>query len=248
MSKIFIIICLFCAKNVFALNYQDFLEVKYALEQGFEELKPSSEHELIINMPVGDNDYYWWNLDTVSASYSGLEINDTVRHHVFIFGGYIRADFMTKDLLANTGCHEIAHGLGGAPYKSSGSSMEPQADYWATKVCLPVVFKYLKSSSFSLDPYPKLLCDQYAENKNLCYRLMNAISPERDFFYQDDGSYVSFEEVSHLKAYELNLDPTYYPESQCRFDSMIHGVLKLKRPHCWYPEGIERIIINGKIY
>ncbi len=240
----FIMLSFLISQAAYGLNYTEYLEVKVALEKTFLELRPSDKHKIIINMPVGDDPYYWWNLDYPRASYSGLETDNGIVHHVFLFGGYIRLPYMTKDLLANTGCHEIAHGLGGYPFKSNGSSMEPQADYWATKECLALTFKYISEVKSDIDYYAKILCDMFSVDQKLCYRMMTAIAPENDFFEQSENESVRYDDFAREHAVDLNDDPLYYPSAQCRFDSMIHGILDLERPLCWYPNGRERILIN----
>jgi hypothetical protein len=50
---------------------------------------------------------------------------------------------------------------------------------------------------------------------------------------------VSMSDYSMNVVDELDLSPSFYPEAQCRLDTMINGLLSLERPVCWYPQGIE---------
>lgn len=224
----------------FALNFQEFVEVKEAVKKAFKELRPNAQHSLSVNKPVGDNPYYWWESDMVHASYSGYEQDGAYFHHIFLFGGFVRQIGMTKDGLAVTACHEIGHGIGGAPKKSSGSSMEGQSDYYATKTCLPIVFKYLKKTEQPELPYLLDLCAKYNKNDEYCSRSLHALLADQDFFKNHQGKIVDFNQASLVIASELNDSPSFYPEPQCRFDTSIHGALQLERPRCWYPQGIER--------
>jgi hypothetical protein len=148
---------------------------------------------------------------------------------------------MTLDGLALTACHEIGHGIGGAPFKDTGNSSEGQSDYYATKTCLPIVFKYLEKSKLpSQGNYIFDLCSR-AENVNVefCLRALTALESDIVFF-ESLGEKVSYSDFSTFRATELNDASRFYPDSQCRLDTMIHGVLQLERPWCWYPNGIER--------
>ncbi len=236
-----ILIILLFSFNAFAsLNFEEFKEVKVAVAKAFLELRPSEKHSLAINQAVGDNEHYWWDLEATHASYSGYEQDGLTKHHIFLFGGFARLKGMTKDGLAVTACHEIAHGIGGEPLKVTGNTSEGQADYYATKSCLEIVFKYLKIDELSIrDNYIKDLCQRESNNIKFCLRAMSALKSDIEFF-ETLGDTVDFNRHSSNIATELNSGATYYPDSQCRLDTMIHGVLDLERPRCWYPKGIER--------
>ncbi len=67
---------------------------------------------------------------------------------IMMTGGLARHPMMTKDAFLLIVCHEIGHFLGGAPKQLRGntslrswSSVEGQADYFATTKCLPLVFQ-----------------------------------------------------------------------------------------------------------
>jgi hypothetical protein len=228
-------------KSYAQVNFEQFTVLKKALHSAFEELKPNIDHRLTINMPVGDFENYWWELNEVHASYGGDTNSDGITNHrIFLFGGFARLEGMTLDGLAVTACHEIAHGIGGAPFKLSGKSSEGQSDYFATRYCLPIVFKYLKQENvLSFDNYIVDLCDRYSNDQDYCIRAMNSLESDI-FFFATLGDVVDFNLSSDNISTEINHSDTFYPDSQCRLDTMIHGVLLLEKPKCWYPQGIER--------
>ena len=226
----------------FALDRQEFNEVRTALELAFSELRPDSSHSLHINDAPGFGPDYWWQLPMVHASYSKLELQHETKHHIFLFGGFARQPGMTKDGLAETACHEIGHGIGGAPYKTSGSSTEGQADYFATKTCLPIVFKHLQEQPSPNDPYLTHLCETYNPIDPHCLRSLKAIQSDVAYFRNYENADVAFDFASAIIADTVNTDPTYYPEPQCRLDTAIHGALQLPRPRCWFPKGIQRAL------
>lgn len=232
---------LFTFNILASVSFEQFLELNIALQSAFLELRPSPKHQLMINKPIPGVENFWWNLKEVHASYSGYETDEVYTHNIFLFGGYARLDGMTLDGLAITACHEIGHGIGGKPFKETGSSMEGQSDYFATKECLPVVFKYLRETrQADFDSYQNELCTRFSEiDTNFCLRAMAALESDRHF-YKYLGDDVFFNVKSEVVNLELDYSPSWYPESQCRFDTSIHGILKLERPRCWYPDGIDR--------
>jgi hypothetical protein len=222
------------------VTYNEFQSLQVALHTAFIELRPTSNDILKINMKVGDIDDFWWNLTEAHASYSQAEQAGNVEHNIFLFGGFARLDQMTLDGLALTACHEIGHGLGGKPEKISGNTVEGESDYYATKTCLPIVIKYLADSTpRSQNNYIHNKCEESSYPFDTCIRLFTAIESDISFF-KTLGDTTSFENYSSHIAETLDLSPKYYPDSQCRIDTMIHGVLNLNRPKCWFPGGIER--------
>jgi hypothetical protein len=158
------------------------------------------------------------------------------QHNIFLFGGFIRLPGMTIDGLALTACHEIAHGIGGSPFKLSGTSSEGQADYYASKVCLPVVFKYLRDKNIrSQNNHIHQLCEKSELALDDCLRLMSAIEVDIIFF-RHLGTETSISNRSPLQAEVLDRSDTFYPTPQCRLDTMVNGVLGFERPECWYPK------------
>ncbi|CBW27991.1 putative exported protein [Halobacteriovorax marinus SJ] len=226
-----LILLLLSLNSYSSVTHEQFLQLKEALFLTFEDLKPFEQDILTINTTAnGLPDNYWWNLDMVHASYTRIDN----QHNIFLFGGFARLEKMTLDGLAVTACHEIGHGIGGAPYKSTGSSMEGQADYFATKVCLPNVFKHLpQTSEIRVTEFNHKYCEQ-SEDQTYCLRALNALESDIHF-YETLGDIVHFHTPSEEVATQLNDHPTFYPSSQCRLDTSLAGVLKEPRPICWYP-------------
>jgi hypothetical protein len=243
--------------NAFAqVSYEELQLVKEAIYKAFEEIKPSDEDFLSINEPIpGLPEDYWWSIEMVHASYVRVPSVDeeSVTHKIYLMGGFVRLDGMTPDGLAVTACHEIGHGIGGDPKKNPsmgmpGSTTEGQSDYFSTKVCLPVVMKYLEQlRAISNNPYLAKLCGLQKKYKTeLCKRMFTALESDMAFF-DYLGTPVAFENYATEVALEINRDPSFYPSSQCRLDTMIHGLLGLERPMCWYPEGEENGIHRANL-
>ena len=217
------------------VSYDELLELDKALQSAFSELSPNTGESLVVNQEVPGRPQFWWSLDTVYASYSLGEVDGNVSHNIFLFGGFARLPGMTLDGLALTACHEIGHGIGGPPYKESGSSAEGQSDYYSTKTCLPVVFKFLRDKEHrSLDPVAISRCNRSSMDIDLCLRLFRALETDIVFF-RYLGAETTFSERAKEVATELNFSASFYPSPQCRIDTMSNGILGMKRPVCWYP-------------
>ena len=245
MKKIMtLVICLLSVQAYSAVTRSEFSKLESALHKAFNEINTNANEVLAIN-PVIENMErdYWWNIDYNHASYVRQGDENKVIHAIYLMGGFARQSFMTLDGLALTACHEIGHGIGGAPKKEATrltpipSSTEGQSDYFATKVCLPVVFKYLKQTKKPrFNRSIENLCRrQVRYNLNLCKRMLSAVSVDIAWF-RSYGEYVSFDRRSNYIEVELNTAPDYYPEAQCRLDTMVDGVLGKERPECWFPK------------
>lgn len=246
-SNILITLALFlyASQGLAAVSYKEFLQVKRALHQTFQTIQSNENEVLTINKTDNNlSDTYWWDIDMVHASYVHVKERDQTFHNIYLMGGFARIKEMTPDGLLVTGCHEIAHGIGGAPrkkpsaYSDFRSSMEGQSDYFATRVCLPVALGFLDAlRDIHRKPVYENLCSSSPHPMDLCFRMMTALESDVAYFNQYLEGNVSFDDFSTHIQYQLNLEPTYYPDEQCRLDTMINGVLGLERPECWYPGG-----------
>lgn len=186
----------------------------------------------------------WWNLPNIHASYSSHTENGIRTHFLFLFGGYARINGMTIEGLANTLCHELGHGIGGAPFKDKTESYlvstEGQADYYATKVCLRRILKHLpiKKNPIAIDGFVDMKCRQHSKTSadlQMCLRSFETLENERLFFrIEEDGKETFYDRPDLSVATKINTAPDFYPDSQCRLDTMVNGVLGLERPRCWY--------------
>lgn len=152
-------------------------------------------------------------------------------------------------------CHELAHHNGGEPYKLDDdgnvrwASMEPQADYFATKECVPDFLsrypQWIKDKSLHIEfvhPVIESNCQNIYQNNDqyeLCMQTSQA-SLNLAYLHQEyllpgqveDPVTPYFEEDKVVSE----LDRNNYPSSQCRLDTHIRGVLGLERPSCWFPK------------
>ena len=188
---------------------------------------------------------YWWDLDHVHASYSTYSDETGTDHNLFLFGGYARMEGMTMDGVAMTLCHEMGHGIGGAPYKDKGDnskvSAEGQSDYYAARSCIKRIFRRLPPQEpvAAPDPYSASLCDDRfnkVDDRELCYRGFQVLEVERIFLRTQitDGSDTYFDTPDTTVVSKVNMAPDFYPNPQCRLDTMIAGLLENDRPRCWW--------------
>ncbi len=209
-----------------------------------QELKAQNAIFKVNHTAPGADPDMWWNLPNVHASYSSHTENGIRTHFLFLFGGYARLEGMTIEGVANTLCHELGHGIGGAPYKDKVESYlvstEGQADYYATKVCIKRILKYIspKKPISALDGFVDLKCRKYSKTTaelQMCYRGFETLENERLFFrIEEDGKETFYDRPDLSVTLKINTAPDFYPDSQCRLDTMVNGILGLERPLCWF--------------
>lgn len=230
------------------VNYNEYVEVKQALHFTYHNLDQSDVELSINTLTETMEENYWWFLNVSHASYVYSESGATKTHNIYLMGGLAREPYMTPDGLALIGCHELGHGIAGEPFKDTSGvgggiiSTEGQSDFFATKECLSIVLDYLPNFRVIENKtiYISLCEKQNHFHTSKCIRILTALESEMHLFnsqLKEDDEKVSFKKYSTHIQKTLNLSPYYYPDSQCRLDTMINGVLGLRRPECWYPGG-----------
>ena len=236
--KIILLTLIFLSNNSYSqVSFLEFEKLKTVLQKAFKELRRDDSHKLVINKKVDGFDNYWWKSEQIHASYVKMKYEKLTEHNIFLFGGYIRLNGMTLDGLAVTACHEIGHGIGGYPFKTSGSSTEGQADYFSTKTCLPVVFKYLNANTDQNNYFDRLCSNIIVKD---CVRKFSAIQSTKLFLESIHNSTLDYYTPSNLVVETINLNSSFYPSPQCRLDTLINGILDIERPACWYANGVTR--------
>jgi hypothetical protein len=187
-----------------------------------------------------------------STDYATTRDKRPIEWSVSILSGYLREELGGLDVHMLVMCHEMAHHLGGKPYKLDDegkirwASMEPQADYWATQVCIPAFLKQFPE-------YLTLRPNINPEIKRRCAREFHIL--EKKYQYCLFSSQAALQLAKIHQKYKLPMDPdeppvspstpnrniveeldrNNYPNNQCRFDSSFFGALSLSRPTCWFP-------------
>lgn len=229
------------------ISLEQFQQISAAFHTEFGSELAAQNARLTINRPPSPQmPNFWWELKDRHASYSSYVESDGAREHLlFLFGGYARIQGMTPDGVAMTLCHELGHGLGGAPFKDKGEellvSAEGQSDYFAARHCIKRIFKHIPEFQPVQAPsaYTESLCRSHFTTQDelyLCVRGFQALEVERLFFRTQDG----IEEETHYETpdqtvvQEVDHSPTFYPSAQCRLDTMMAGLLNQERPRCWW--------------
>jgi hypothetical protein len=153
---------------------------------------------------------------------------------ITIYGGLARHPAITLDGFDAVLCHELGHHFGGYPKKMTNkwSSVEGQADYYATTKCLRYYWENENNQvwveSHDVPDYVKMKCalsyPTSSKEQNLCARLSMAglsvakmiqaldyetVDPE---FHTPDPTVVVSTQMMH-------------PYSQCRLDTLFNGSL-----------------------
>lgn len=164
--------------------------------------------------------------------------------YIHIYGGYARLPNLTNDALFLSLCHEFGHHIAGFPYKSAWSTVEGQADYFASQACLTELWKneteVNRLYANQVDVNSKQRCIKAYENadqQNLCFRKATAALNLSQIFAKllntpdIDPTFTNFIPVTATK--------TEHVDSQCRFETFIRGAL-CSKPYNWK-------VIPGKI-
>ncbi len=184
------------------------------LDAVFTALKNAYPDEKIDLNALGPTPDFWWNLEAPRASYSASKNSEgEILHHLFFFGGLARLPEMSPEGAALILCHELGHGIAGPPLKrGSSSSVEGEADYFATYSCLPRLLSYLSWDSESII-------------SGIAVQLV---------LINKQGAAANYEERDEQVVEEINQDPSFYPGNQCRLDTLLAGARREERPRCWW--------------
>lgn len=140
--------------------------------------------------------------------------DDQSRPVIIVNRGLLNHEKMTKELLDLFLCHEMGHISGGEPKlvrrngKESWSSVEGQADYYATQVCMDFLGYTEEQTLRQSILFTALIASLKGHSE-----LPKIETPER------------FEVARTLQT---------HPSPQCRLDTLIAGLRNRARPHCWF--------------
>lgn len=225
-------------------------EMSYIQREFLEEFAPDMadlNETLYVNRAPASMPKIWWETSYINASYVTRLEGNTREHLLYVMGGYARLPGMTVDGVIAVLCHELGHGIGGAPHKLRDSdqvgtvSTEGQSDYWGYKVCLPRMFSKVppKSQPIALTPQIAKICQRQVTNEvsvETCYRFYAVMEVEREYFAKHilNPGPTDYETPDKTVVDQVDLTPDHYPSLQCRVDTMIAGFFQNERPRCWF--------------
>lgn len=213
------------------------------------------EFEIILNMfdelfgkPLGNKTINWkrdidWNSSYIGAGSNVLNGD----FYILLFGGLVRAKYMTIGALSAVLCHEFGHKLGGFPRQQfpgedvHWSSSEGQADTFAAVACLPQVYDWLKKMAPHLihsefEPVTFKLC-KTATNQERCRWVATSgidLIQSLQVYFETDRQFADPLVESHEKPDQSLI--TAYPSYQCRMDIYKTHAANPTAPRltCWY--------------
>ena len=141
---------------------------------------------------------------------------------VAMFGGLARRPEVTNDGFAMVVGHELFHHIGGFPYVEDWASNEGNSDYGAFLAAAKLIWSKDDNETASVDSTAKNLCDQYSQDKNLCYRQMNAAYSLANLLGALEGKKVSFKTPDKTIVKKTD---NAHPHAQCRLDTYVAGTL-----------------------
>lgn len=167
-----------------------------------------------------------WDDETENAY--AKQPQDTNTWELELPGAYYRTDKMTNDAYALVVCHELGHHLAGAPfYPGTKISVEGQADFWATSVCLKKYFNAYPEKASGLSLSMKENCDRVYtddQSRNTCYliskaSLSKAIHNKRALKKTNEPD-IDFPDQNIIKS-----TSNKHSDTQCRLDTYLAGSL-----------------------
>lgn len=147
------------------------------------------------------------------------------------------------DGYAIVACHELGHVLGGSPRQaralSSWSSVEGQADYYATNQCMWRFVDLFVPQNFYWDftDNEVKVCDEFyghnSDKMSGCLRIISGILSMQNYFNNTSSlEKPVFIYKKDASTVENTLEK--FPSNQCRLDTMMAGLLDQPRPSCWF--------------
>lgn len=167
------------------------------------------------------------------------------RFVITLTGKTAQIDRMNMDGYAIVACHELGHVLGGYPLQKnaidSWSSVEGQADWYATNQCMWTYVKIVNATTLIRDFDRDFIarCDQafHGDLEKImgCLRIISGVQAMADYFNRSlpvDKKVSLFAKDSRVVEKTLQR----YPSDQCRVDTYMAGLFNSPRPRCWFSE------------
>lgn len=147
---------------------------------------------------------------------------------VIVYGGVAAVKNGSEDTFALILCHETGHLYGGHPVSDEHNflSVEGQADYWATQMCLPQILPKLSGRIPSKESLTECRGDI------LCARTIDAVLAVTAQFA--DNRNLPHPELATPDQTIVETLLFTHPTPQCRLDTMIAGMKGNPRPRCWF--------------
>jgi len=214
-----------------------------------------AEFELVLSMfdelfgkKLGNKTISWKRDIDWNSSYMGAGSNVIDGDfYILLYGGLVRAKFMTIGALSAVLCHEFGHKLGGLPRQQfpgeniHWSSSEGQADTFAAAKCLPQVYDWLKKTAphlihFEFEAVTSKQC-QMATDRERCRWVATSgidLIQSLQVYFETDLPFADPSVESDEKPDRSLI--TAYPSYQCRMDIYKTYAVNPAAPRltCWY--------------
>jgi hypothetical protein len=154
---------------------------------------------------------------------------------IHLSGAIARLPGMNELGLAFVLCHELAHYYGGEPKQqkhAEWASLEGQSDYWGAGTCMKewLTRDSALFSQIELHPIALKLC----RDEEVCAQVMSG----GEVFFRVSAPWIGGKIPSLDKRDSQMVTQTnqFYPNEQCRLDTIKAAALDKKRPRCWYKD------------
>jgi hypothetical protein len=149
---------------------------------------------------------------------------------IHVFGGFVRLPHLSLDALTMAICHELGHHLAGFPFKTTWSTAEAQADYFANHVCTHQLWQNDLEVNLDhaerIDPNSHARClGAYEDlpNQALCFRKATAALN----LSQVMAKVLNEPEIDPNSRPQERVAKTLYehPNTSCRFETFVRAAL-----------------------
>lgn len=239
-NKINYFIFFFLLKNTCALAHIDENNFQMLTKQIID-LYVTQISNLYKNSTIFIKPFY--NINSSLIQDSVFYVKDENKFIITITGELARQKMINQPALGIIICHEIGHILGGYPkqtsFHQSWSSVEGQADYFATNTCMKNInMIFWQDNLYNFDQEIIQKCEYHYQNLVDfigCLRTASGIISLQNYF---NSKSLLFKPISlHNKdTHQVNKTLQKYPSNQCRIDTFWAGLFNEAKPKCWYKE------------
>lgn len=182
-----------------------------------------------------------YNIASSLIQDSVLYLKNDNKFIITITGALAKEKMINQAALGIIICHEIGHILGGHPkqtsHHQSWSSVEGQADYFSTNICMKNIHMiFWQDNLFLFDQEIIKKCEyNYPILPDFigCLRTASGIMSLQHYF--NSKSLLNKPISLHNKDNnEVNKTLQKYPSNQCRIDTFWAGLFNEEKPKCWY--------------
>jgi hypothetical protein len=241
--KPFLILCILClSPKLFAAlpSREELLQLFSLFQKTYDSDLQTINTKLVFNYTTkAMAEDYWWNLNDKRAAFHLDDSNSKNIAYIYVFGGIAKTPRGNLASVSVTICHELGHLFSEGPFKDNGSPSEGAADYYSFDKCMKRILPMLPEYEVKPNNSFKDFCNKHLDNQTnssfeLCIAQMDALDRNLETLENSKtGKLHPFMSSSYV-AKKHNSSSYYYPDIECRVQTMRNAIVGLPRPRCWF--------------